>query len=134
MFAGKGMEMHELSLAQNIVDSIKESVDVEKLPLVRGVKMEVGAASGVVSDSLVFAFNSIVKNSPLSSAYMVAEVIPLIVHCGDCQIDTINETGFMVCGNCGSGNVSIVSGTELVLKQIELYDGAENEYREHGYH
>ena len=134
MFARKGMKMHELSLAQNIVDSIKENVEVEKLPLVRGVKMEIGAASGVVSDSLVFAFNAIVKNSPLSSAYMVAEVVPFIVHCSDCQIDTINETGFMVCGHCGSGSVSIVSGTELVLKQIELYDGSGTDYSEQPYH
>ena len=134
MVCKKGNEMHELSLAQNIVDSIKESVDAEKLPLVREVKMEIGVASGVVSDSLVFAFNAIVKNSPLSSAYMVAEVVPFIVHCSECQIDTINETGFMVCGHCGSGSVSIVSGTELVLKQIELYDTSGNDYREQPYH
>jgi len=126
--------MHELSLAQNIVDSIKETVEEEKLPMVREVKMEIGAASGVVSDSLVFAFNTIVKNSLLSSAYMVAETVPFIVHCNDCQIDTTNETGFMVCGHCGSGSVSIVSGTEMVLKQIELYDGAGANYGERRYH
>ncbi len=126
--------MHELSLAQNIVDSIKESVAAEKLPLVREVKMEIGAASGVVSDSLIFAFNAIVKNSSLSSAFMVAEVVPFIVHCSDCQIDTINDTGFMVCGHCGSGSVSVVSGTEMVLKQIELYDGSAPNYPDQPYH
>lgn len=126
--------MHELSLAQNIVESIKENVEEHNLSMVREVKMEIGAASGVVSDALIFAFNTIVKDSPLASAYMVAELVPFVVHCNDCQIDTTNETGFMVCGHCGSGSVTVVSGTELVLKQIELYDGAGSNYQERHFH
>lgn len=114
--------MHELSLAQNIVDSVREHVGNDRLPLVTRVTVEIGAASGVVAESLLYAFEAIVQGTPLSKAKMETALIPFTVHCHTCCADSENGTGFMTCGRCDSLDVSVLSGTEMILKQIELID------------
>jgi hydrogenase nickel incorporation protein HypA/HybF len=84
--------------------------------------MEIGAASGVDADSLLFAFDAIVSNTSLSSAKLKAEIIPFILHCRECGRDSESDMGFMICNHCGSVNVSILTGAALILKQIELHD------------
>ena len=114
--------MHELSLAQNIIDSIRENVAVEKLPMVRSVKVKIGEGSGVVPDSLIFAFDAIVQDTVLSSSRIKPVIIPFTVRCKDCHKDSVNGSGEMICSNCDSMNVKIISGTELIVHQIELVD------------
>ena len=114
--------MHEMSLAQDIVASVRGHVGSERLPLVTKVTMEIGAASGVVADSLQFAFDAIVQDTSLSSVRMETTIVPFVVHCYQCGNDTQNDGGFMLCSRCESSDVAIVSGAELILKQIELKD------------
>jgi hydrogenase nickel incorporation protein HypA/HybF len=114
--------MHEVSLAQNIVDSIREYVAKDKLFLVRKIRMGIGNASGVVSESLIFAFNAIVEETPLANATMETELVPFIVHCHECNNDSENDSGYSICAHCDSTEIIILSGTELILKQIEIDD------------
>lgn len=109
-----------MSLARDIVDSIREHVGKEKLPLVTTVTLEIGAASGVVADSLRFAFDAIVQDTSLSSVRMQATIVPFVVHCYQCGYDSQNDGGYMLCSRCDASDVAVVSGTELILKQIEL--------------
>lgn len=115
-------EMHEVSLAHNIVDSIHDHVEKHRIPFVRNVITEIGVASGVVSDSLRFAFEAIVRDTPLRHATLDTVIVPFKVRCAACGGESENETGFMICGICDSTDVGILSGTELTLKQIELID------------
>ncbi|MBI2428822.1 MAG: hydrogenase maturation nickel metallochaperone HypA [Ignavibacteriales bacterium] len=112
--------MHEMSLAQDIVASVREHVGTERLRSVTKVRIEIGAASGVVSESLQFAFDAIIQNSSLSAATMESTIIPFVVHCYHCGKDSQNDGGYMLCSECDSSDVAIVSGAELILKQIEL--------------
>lgn len=112
--------MHEMSLAQDIVASIREQVGTERLPLVTNVTMEIGTASGVVAESLQFAFDAIVQDTSLSSVRMNTIIVPFVVHCYHCGNDSQNDGGYMICSHCDSSDVAIISGADLILKQIEL--------------
>lgn len=112
--------MHEMSLAQDIIDAVRDAVGEERLRSVTTVNVDIGATSGVVAESLRFAFDAIVQDTALSSARLDPAIIPFIVHCHHCGRDTQNEDGFMLCSDCDSPDVAVVSGTELILKQIEL--------------
>lgn len=114
--------MHELSIAQNIVSSIHEHVGIERIPYVTKITMQIGAACGVVSDSLHYAFDAIVQDTPLKKALLETEIVPFKVHCKECGKDSENESGYRTCSICNSPDVSIVSGTDMILKQIELID------------
>jgi hydrogenase nickel incorporation protein HypA/HybF len=116
----KTQAVHELSVAQNIVDIIHQSVPREELGDVRIVRMKIGALSGVVADSLDFCFMAVVSQTPLANARLAIEQIPFAVHCNFCNKTFENDIGYVVCPECDGVETSVVSGKELQVTELEL--------------
>lgn len=114
--------MHELSIAQSIVETVYNHVPEERRSLVSAITVEVGAASGVVADSLCFAFDALKEQVPFCSAELKIITVPFVVQCDECGKQSQNDACLMICTHCGSIEVTIISGTELIVKQIELAD------------
>ena len=114
--------MHELSIAQSIVDIIHQYVPDHQAGDVRLVKIKVGQMAGVVPDSLDFCFGAIVNDTPLSQARLDIEETPLECQCKIChEIFAVEQASFL-CPQCGSGEIKLISGTELQVVEIELSD------------
>jgi hydrogenase nickel incorporation protein HypA/HybF len=56
--------MHELSIAQGILDIVREHVPEGQSAGVRTIEVRVGRMSGVVPESLEFCFEALVLDSP----------------------------------------------------------------------
>lgn len=112
--------MHELSVAQNIVEIVKDYVPEKDLCKVNSVYLEVGDFSGIVSDSLLFCFDVIKTDTPLKNAKIEIEKIPFILFCNDCKSETTNNMGIRLCDICGSYNTNIISGTDMRITRVEL--------------
>lgn len=112
--------MHELSIAQSIVDLIGQYVPEEEAAEVRHVKVRVGRLAGVVADSLDFCFSAIVSGTSLSRASLDIEEIPIQSRCTGCGEVFAVEGAAFLCPFCGSAELKIVSGTELQVVEIEL--------------
>jgi hydrogenase nickel incorporation protein HypA/HybF len=110
--------MHELSIAQSILDIIREQVPENQH--VKSVKVRIGEMSGVVPDSLEFCFTSITADTPLASARLDIDHLPFILFCADCNKQHRTEPGFAFCPVCGSGATRVVSGMELQVVEIEV--------------
>jgi hydrogenase nickel incorporation protein HypA/HybF len=115
--------MHEMGIAMEIVDiaraSIPEDMQGSK---VRKVNLQVGKLSAIVTDSLRFCFDLVVKDTPLEGAELAVEEMPVVARCKECQTQwTVTEPVF-TCKNCRSGNIDILSGRELDIKSIEIED------------
>ena len=114
--------MHELSLAQNIIETVKQNVTADELTKVREVIVEVGAFSGVVADSLKFSFEAITSGTELNDAVMTIVDIPFCLKCNDCGNETSTEIPMLLCSICGSSNTQIFSGDELRVKELKIED------------
>lgn len=112
--------MHELSVAQNIIEIIQQHISESDLERVIAVHLKIGTAAGIVPDSLEFSFQAITANSLLSNARLEIESVPFCVHCNTCGMTLENETGFALCNECGSTDTKIISGSELNIVDIEL--------------
>jgi hydrogenase nickel incorporation protein HypA/HybF len=112
--------MHEMSVAQNIVDIIREHVTPDKEILVRSVKMKVGEFSGVVRESLEFCFASLTHDTSLGKASLEIENVPIKASCNLCQQSSALEYGVFICPMCGSNDVKLLSGMELQIETIEI--------------
>jgi hydrogenase nickel incorporation protein HypA/HybF len=115
--------MHELSIAQSILDIVRESVPNDELADVRIVRLKLGTFSGVVADSLDFCFSAISAETPLAKAHLEFEHIPFAVRCHHCQKVFENDIGFVVCPDCGGVETVVLSGRELQVTEIELENG-----------
>ena len=117
--------MHELSIAQNIIDTIKNSVERNKLNLVERVSLRIGKLSNILIDSLEFCFYSAVENTSLHNCKLSIENVPIKIKCNDCnEINTTNDFVF-TCPVCNSSSISVIGGDELIISSIHLKDESE---------
>jgi hydrogenase nickel incorporation protein HypA/HybF len=116
--------MHELSIAQNIIDLIHEHVPAGQRPQVRTVRVRVGEQAGVVTESLRFCFTALTAETDFASAVLDIEDIPFRVRCTVCGTEGTNDLGLPLCAVCGGG-AEILAGTELNVKDIVLEEPAE---------
>jgi hydrogenase nickel incorporation protein HypA/HybF len=65
--------MHELSVAQGILDLVRRHVPDDQAGAVRAVTVRLGALSGVVAESLDFCFGAIVTGTPYARATLSFE-------------------------------------------------------------
>lgn len=109
-----------MSIAQNIIDIIREHVAPDRETNVRSVKVLIGEFSGVVAESLEFCFSSLIQGTPLEKATLEIEKVQVKASCRSCGQTSSLEYGVFICPLCGSNDVKLLSGTELQIKTIEI--------------
>lgn len=112
--------MHELSVVASLFEILEEKAREQNAVAVAQVKLKVGKLSGVVPEFLQSAFEIYRKDTIASSSGLEIEVIPIKVKCRQCQTETSKDDFIFVCSACGSTDLEIVEGTELVLEKIDL--------------
>jgi hydrogenase nickel incorporation protein HypA/HybF len=114
--------MHELSVAQGILDLVQHHVPEEQARDVREVTVRLGALSGIVAESLEFCFSAIVAGTPYEAASLAIERVPTRAACKECAREfDVDELVFR-CPRCQGSQVRLVSGDELQVTSVELAD------------
>jgi len=68
--------MHELSIAVSIVDAVCEELQRRDDPKLIAVHLTMGALSGVVKESLLFAYDAACEGTALAGTQLVIEETP----------------------------------------------------------
>jgi len=114
--------MHELSVAQEILGIVNQYVPDPKLNSVKTVKVKIGKLSNILTDSLTFCFEAITSDTPLNGAKLEVIETPVKIICSNCNKESEIEPPVFSCPVCGNNQIKIVSGTELRVDEIELFD------------
>ncbi len=114
--------MHELAIAQNILEIVQQSVPENQTKSVRGIRIRVGQMSGIVPDSLDFCFSAIINDTHLQRARLAIEQVPTLSQCKTCAHRFGIEDWVFTCPVCQSTNLELISGKELEIVEIELAD------------
>ena len=110
--------MHELSIAQTIVETLYEKVPQrEKLSKIH---LTIGALSGVSADALSFSFSLIALEKGFSQAEMEFTCTPARLQCGDCGNKYNTDVLDVLCPQCGSLDRTVLSGNECTIDFIEV--------------
>ncbi|MCX7833309.1 MAG: hydrogenase maturation nickel metallochaperone HypA [Ignavibacteria bacterium] len=109
--------MHELSIAQNIVDLVLENLpdNINKISI---VNIKVGEISGVIPESLEFCFNVIIKNTKLDGAKLNIEKVPATAYCKACDKDFQIEHLLFTCPYCFGTDIKLITGNELEIINV----------------
>jgi hydrogenase nickel incorporation protein HypA/HybF len=117
--------MHELGIAQNILEIVQQSVPESQESAVREIRIKVGQLSGIVPDSLDFCFSAIVNDTKMRQARLAIEQVPTLSQCKKCSHRFGIEDWIFLCPVCQSTNLELISGKELEIVEIELADECE---------
>lgn len=113
--------MHEFAIAQSIADVVETRAAERNATRVKAVRLRIGEAAGIVTDSLTFCFEMLASEHPvLAGTQMAIDSVPHRAHCPHC------DTAFAVinfvsqCPHCGEWSGEIISGTELQILEMEI--------------
>lgn len=112
--------MHELSIVANLFEILEEKSIEQKAKKIVMVKLQVGALSGVVPEFLETAFDIYKKETIADKARLEMKKVPLKIQCQKCHLEMVKDDFVFICDKCGSKELKILSGTELLLEKIEM--------------
>jgi hydrogenase nickel incorporation protein HypA/HybF len=112
--------MHELSVAQRIVEIAEEQAAKSGLARVTAIKVRIGGLTTVVPEALNFCFGFATEGTLAAGAELLIEEVPAEAKCSSCgRAFRVTDAFFMVCPSCSSPDTTLLRGQELDLLSIE---------------
>jgi len=113
--------MHELSIALSIADIAIEEARRQGAARVLGVHLRLGQFAGVVEAALRSAFLMAREGSPLETAELVIESVPVRVYCPACRAERlVASVQMLCCAECGTFSAEVVAGREIEVVALEV--------------
>lgn len=113
--------MHELSIAQSIIEVVETRALECNATHVKNVRLRVGEACGIVKDSLTFCFEMIASLDPtLANAQLIIDNVPHRARCGHCAQEFPVIDFVARCPTCETFSAEIISGNELQVLDMEI--------------
>ena len=112
--------MHEMSLAEDVIDILKEQLENVDLELVRIVRVAVGEMMMVEKNTFIFAYDAIKEDTPLKNSSMELIEVPLKALCQSCGCRFSPEKLFPRCTQCGSDDYVIEQGKDMYVQEVEI--------------
>jgi hydrogenase nickel incorporation protein HypA/HybF len=111
--------MHEMSLAQSILDIVDEYMQDEQGKLLE-VSVEVGELVAVVPESLTFCYEALIEDTPYDGSKIAIKILPLSATCDNCSKSFDIENFNFICPFCHHSDVQVESGQELRISHLEV--------------
>lgn len=111
--------MHELALAENVVQLVEAAARREKARRVRTVILEIGALAAVEPDALRFCFGAAARGSLADGAALEIIDIPGAGECPTCRQPVAMQARWDICPSCGAA-VEANSGTGMRVLEIDI--------------
>ena len=115
--------MHEMALAEGIVDVALDAAKANGGGKVLEVGLKIGDMTGVEIEALNTAFHILTRETLLKDAALKIERMPLVVRCDACDEEREQSVYNFFCKKCG-GVLKLVSGRELQVAYINMEDNA----------
>ncbi len=114
--------MHELSIAQALVEQVEEARSANGGGKVLSVDVRIGEWRQVVPEILISYFDHLSRGTPLEGARIEIGHVAATGRCVDCGTVFTLDDIFLVCPTCGCRRCELVTGRELELIGLELED------------
>ncbi|RLC25960.1 MAG: hydrogenase maturation nickel metallochaperone HypA [Deltaproteobacteria bacterium] len=112
--------MHEMSIAQSLIDIIREEMARHNACRLRSVRLRIGRLSAIVPESLSFCFEIITTGTDLEGAKLLMDLVPLRGRCRQCGREFEIEEYAFECPLCGGPDIETTAGRELSIVDMEV--------------
>lgn len=109
--------MHELAIAQGVLAITERHAAGRR---VTKVELKVGHLRQVVPSALSFAFELSAVGTAAEGAVLELEEVPAAGWCRTCEARTDLPELPLLCRVCGSSEVEVTQGEELLVDSLEL--------------
>lgn len=115
--------MHELSIVEALIEQVQRELQrAGQTGRVRRLELSIGRLSGINCESVRFAFGLLAPDTLVADAEVAIQEPKARCCCRACNAQTELEDLTARCPKCGSDEITIEGGRELLLQTIELED------------
>jgi len=112
--------MHEMSLAEGVLQLIEDAARKDHFAKVTTVWLEIGQLSGVEPEAMVFCFDAVTRDSVAQGARLEIITLPGTAWCMACAETVPMTEVFGECPQCGGYQLQVTGGTEMRVKELEV--------------
>jgi hydrogenase nickel incorporation protein HypA/HybF len=112
--------MHERSLMRALLRQVDNIAAEHPASRVVQIRIRVGEFAGVEADLLTIAYDDAIEETPFRGAELALERVPLTATCDDCGRAFRIERFNFFCDACGSRQLSVQGGEELLLESVVM--------------
>ncbi len=116
-------EMHELAVTESILKVALRHANEAKAEKIIRIHLRIGCLSDVSDEWLQRYFDFLSKDSIAEKAELSIEHVPAVFCCGDCGESfpfNLREMSNIQCPQCKGSKVTLISGREYFIKDIEV--------------
>ena len=110
--------MHEMSLAESVLQIIEDASRIQQFHRVRTVVLEIGALAAVEPDAMRFAFDAVMRDTLADGARLELIEMPGQGRCTACSLTVALQEQYGLCPECGSPRIEIVAGRQMRVKDL----------------
>jgi hydrogenase nickel incorporation protein HypA/HybF len=112
--------MHEMSLAEGVLQLIEDAAKRDSFTRVKTVWLEIGQLAAVEPDALRFCFDAVTHGSLAAGAQLKILDIPGTGQCLKCGASIAMSESLCACPHCDSHQVQVTGGTQMRVKELEV--------------
>lgn len=114
--------VHEVAVAMGMCDELLRIGRENHAKKITRVNLKIGKMSGIVIDSLTFAFDAVKLEHPaLKTAEITITEVPVVYECNECDTSfSTDDYRFPACPECKSYDLTLISGEEQDIENVEL--------------
>lgn len=109
--------MHEFGLCEDVVAAVERRAAGRE---VVAFTVRIGAMHRVSTDAFDSAFEQVRAGTVAAGAAPEVIVVPATMRCNDCGARSETLDPLHVCASCGSPDIALTGGDELVLESVTL--------------
>ncbi len=115
--------MHETSIINGIMRTLKQEFDAEKLDKLTGIFVKVGILSNIEPRLLMNAYEaSHMTNPSFQNVKLNIEMTELKIQCESCDHITEVKNYRFLCDNCQKPSKNVIQGEEMLIHKVEFDD------------
>jgi hydrogenase nickel incorporation protein HypA/HybF len=119
--------MHERSLVRALLRQVETLAAQHRSSRVIGIRVRIGEFSGVEPELLESAYDDLVEQTSLRGAELAIDRVPLEAICQQCGKRFQIADYRFECAGCGSVQLTISGGEELLLESVTMEEDGHEE-------
>jgi len=119
--------MHELSMAEAIVNTVLDVAKKNNATEIMEVTIEIGQLTMLNHEQLKFLLDVLSEDTLLEKSEIIIEDVPVEIKCKNCEFtglaNTDNSDHYLIivlCPQCGKKDLEILKGRECNVKTIKI--------------
>ena len=112
--------MHEMSLAESVLQIIEDAAREQDFRRVRSVTLEIGRLAAVEPDAMRFCFDAVMAGTLAEGARLEIIETPGEGRCSECGAMVEMQEAYGLCPQCDSPRLQVVAGDRMRVMDMEV--------------